>query len=45
MFTPPDGTKSGLQAQIDLPLPPNQGPDTLLKIDTRTLNQMCAKNS
>jgi len=41
VFTTPDGTMSGLQAQIDLALPPNRGvPDALLKIDTRTLNRM-----
>ena len=44
VFTTPDGTKSGLQAQIDLALPPNRGvPDALLEIDTRTLNQMGVK--
>ena len=44
MFTTPDGTKSGLQSQIDLALPPNRGvPDALLEIDTRTLNQMGVK--
>lgn len=44
VFTTPDGTKSGLQSQIDLALPPNRGvPDALLEIDTRMLNQMVVK--
>jgi hypothetical protein len=44
VFTTPDGSKSGLQAQIDLALPPNRGvPDALLEIDTTTLSQMGVK--
>ena len=41
VFTTPDGTKSGLQAQIDLALPPNRGvPNALMEIDTKTLQNM-----
>ena len=41
VFTTPDGTMSGLQAQIDLALPPNRGiPDALLELDTKTLQRM-----
>jgi hypothetical protein len=44
VFTTPDGTKSGLESQVDLALPPNRGvPDALLEIDTRTLNQRGVK--
>lgn len=32
---------SGIQAQIDLALPPNRGvPDALMEIDTKTLRNM-----
>ncbi len=38
VFTTPDGSMSGSQAQIDLALPPNRGlPDALLEVDTKTL--------
>ena len=41
VFTTPDSIKSGLQAQIDLALPPNRGlPDAVLEIDTKTLQNM-----
>lgn len=44
VFTTPDKTKSGLQAQIDLSLPPNRGtPDAVIEIDMKILKQMGIK--
>jgi RHS repeat-associated protein len=44
VYTTPDGTKSGLQAQIDLALPPNRGiPNALFEIDAKSLSRSGVK--